>query len=239
MDPRNTRLQPEGIAIGSKLYGGIEMYRRFPILVAFSILLAPQWIVAQENRFELDGLVGYTFSEGVDTEAKEEGDRIGPERSFSYGLGVDYYFTENLAAGFNFGQQASTLRTRLGDYEGLDVTDMKVNNFHVLLTYNFFEEDEILRPFIFGGIGATNYSPAGIGQHSIEGTTRFSTTWGGGVKYYTSEHLGFRGGLRWTPTRINSESSGIFCSSYWDCWILDKSNFSHQFEFNVGIVARF
>lgn len=215
------------------------MYRRFPILVAFSILLASQWIIAQENKLELNGLVGYTFSEGFDTEAKDEGDRIGPKRSFSYGLGVDYYLTENFAAGFNFGQQASTLRTRFGDYEGLDATDMKVNNFHALLTYNFLEEDEILRPFIFGGIGATAYSPAGIGQHSVEGATRFSTTWGGGVKYYSSEHLGFRGGIRWTPTRINSDSSGIFCSSHWDCWILNESSFSHQFEFNVGIVARF
>lgn len=215
------------------------MHRRFPILFVLSLILASQWIVAQENKFELNGLVGYTFSEGFDTEAQEEGDRISPKRSFSYGLGMDYFFTENFALGFNFGQQASTLRARLENFEGLDITDMKVNNFHAILTYNFLEEDEILRPFIFGGIGATGYSPADIGEHSIEGATRFSTTWGGGVKYYTSEHLGFRAGIRWTPTYINSESSGIFCSPHWDCWILDKSNFSHQFEFNVGIVARF
>ncbi len=227
------------------------MRRRLPILIAFSLILGSPWMFAQDNRFEINGLIGYTFSEGVDVAPQEGGDqegdavtaisRISPKRGFSYGLGMDYFLTENFAVGFNFAQQSSTLRARVENFKGLDITDMKVNNFHAILTYNFLEEDEILRPFIFGGIGATGYSPDDIGEHSLEGATRFSTTWGGGVKYYTSEHLGFRGGIRWTPTNIKSDSGGIFCGSSgdWNCLLLDNSNHSHQFEFSVGIVARF
>ncbi len=245
MDCHNPRFQPKGIVMVFQLCGGTKMHRRFLVLVAFSLTLGSPWMFAQQNRFELNGLIGYTFSEGVDVERQEEASmeitRISPKRAFSYGLGMDYFFTESFAVGFNFGQQKSTLRASLEDYEGLDITDMKVNNYHAILTYNFWEEDEILRPFVFGGIGATGYSPADIGGQNIEGSTRFSTTWGGGVKYYTSEHLGFRGGIRWTPTYFKSESGGIFCSSHsnWNCQFLDDSGFSHQFEFSVGIIARF
>jgi len=61
------------------------------------------------------------------------------------------------------------------------------------------------------------------------------------VKYFTSDHLGFRGGVRWTPTYIKSEAAGIWCDPWWPwyCWHVSNANYSHQFELNVGIIARF
>lgn len=208
-------------------------------------MLGASWVFAQERKFEFNGLIGYTFSEGVDVNLQPDDDlkinRLSPKSAFSYGLGADYLFTENFAAGFNFGREQSTLRARVEGLQGVDITNMDVNNFHAILTYNFGEEDEPLRPFIFGGLGATSYSPDSIDGDPVEGGTRFSTTWGGGVKYFTTDHLGFRGGVRWTPTYIKSEPGGIWCSPYWipNCWQMSESSYSHQFELNAGIIVRF
>ena len=87
--------------------------------------------------------------------------------------------SEQAQGGFLFGQQFSTLelKTRLGTQH--DAADMKVNNYHGISTYNFGYSDSQLRPFIFGGLGATNYSPSDADGFPVESNTRFSTTWGG------------------------------------------------------------
>lgn len=221
------------------------MRRRSPILIVLCLILGSSWAFAQERKFEFNGLIGYTFSEGVDVNPKENDEygisRLSPKSAFSFNLGMDYLLTEHFALGFNFGQEQSTLRARVTGLEGLDITDMDVNNFHGIFTYNFGDEDQPLRPYIFGGLGATSYSPSPVEGENIDGGTRFSTTWGGGVKYFTTDHLGFRGGVRWTPTHINSDAAGIWCSDYknWGCWQLSNGNYSHQFELNAGIMLRF
>ena len=118
---------------------------------------------------------------------------------------------------------------------------MDINNFHGIFTYNFGDEDSDIRPYLFGGLGATHYDPGNIEGNSSKSSTRFSTTWGGGVKIFTSEHFGFRGGVRWTPTYITSTSSGIWCDPWypWVCWHVSNDQFSHQFELGGGIIARF
>lgn len=221
------------------------MRRKFSLAIVVCLMVGSSWAFAQERKFEFNGLIGYTFSEGVNVNPQENDEygitRLSPKSAFSFNLGMDYLLTENFALGFNFGQEQSTLRARVKGLEGLDITDMNVNNFHGIFTYNFGEEDQPLRPYVFGGLGATNYSPGSVEGMNIEGSTRFSTTWGGGVKYFTTDHLGFRGGVRWTPTYINSESAGIWCSPYWPwhCWALSNANYSHQFEINAGIMLRF
>ena len=206
------------------------MYRKLPFLIAFCLIVGSQLLVAQDKKFEFNGLIGYTFSEGVNINPQPNDpygiSRLSPKSSFSYGLGMDYLLSERFAVGFNFGQEQSTLRARVEGAEGLDLTNMNVNNFHGVFTYNFGAEDAQLRPFIFGGLGATSYSPDDVNERSVEGATKFSTTWGGGLKYYTTDHLGFRGGVRWTPTYIKSEPAGIYCSPYWPwgCWLLENAN---------------
>ncbi|MBN2320115.1 MAG: porin family protein [Acidobacteria bacterium] len=215
------------------------------LLAALCLVLISVPVFAQEKRFELNGQLGFTFSEGVNIESQEgdelEVERLSPKSAFSYGLGLDYYVNENFAVGFNFAQQKSKLRAGVETLEGVDIANMNVNNIHFIVTYNFFDEDEPLRPFVFGGLGATNYSPNSIDGNAVEGGTRFSTTWGGGVKYFTTENFGFKGGIRWTPTRIDAGNGGIYCSPYWpwDCWTPSYSNFAHQFELNAGVVVRF
>ncbi len=46
---------------------------------------------------------------------------------------------------------------------------------------------------------------------------------------------------RWTPTYINTDPTGYWCSPFWPggCWIVGEANYSHQFEFNAGLILRF
>jgi len=221
------------------------MHKRLCLFIGLCMILTCSWVTAQDYKYEINGRIGYTFSGGVDVNPIEYLDstitRISPKSGFSYGLGFDYFLTEQFSAGFNWNKQLSTLRASIQGLQGLDFTDMSVHNYHVILTYNIFDEGEVFRPFVFGGLGATHHGPDKIKGISIDGTTKFSTTWGGGIKYYTSDHLGLKAGIRWTPTYINSNTDGIYCSDYWDwsCYTVSSSSYSHQFELSAGIIVRF
>jgi opacity protein-like surface antigen len=221
------------------------MNKKLPFLIIAGLILGSASLFAQDKRFEVHGLLGYTFSEGVDVRPQQEDTlgirRLSPKSDVSYGLGLEYYFAENLSVGFNFSQQHSKLSARVQDLDGVDITGLNVNNFHGIFTYIFADEDETLRPFVFGGLGATVYSPGSIAGNATEGSTRFSTTWGGGVKYFTTERIGFRAGIRWTPTHFESEPGGVWNNQYWpwNGWMVENPNYSHQFELTVGVILRF
>jgi len=76
------------------------------------------------------------------------------------------------------------------------VGDESIRNYHGFVAWSFGDERDALRPYVLGGLGATEYGAvnARIGdtQRSIGGSTRFSSTWAAGVKVNTSERLGLR-----------------------------------------------
>ena len=150
--------------------------------------------------------------------------------------------TEQAQVGFQFGQQFSTLRLKvLPPVGSVDATDMKVNNYHGVFTYNFGYGDAAVRPFIFGGLGATHYSPDDIMGFNVESSTRFSSPWGAGEKVYANDNVGLHFTERWVPTYINSDPGGIWCSPYWpgQCWVLSNANYSNQFDISGGVNFRF
>ena len=119
--------------------------------------------------------------------------------------------------GFLFGQQRSTLQA--SGTNTVDIGDMTVNTYHGYLAYNFLDSDDTVRPYVMGGLGATSFSSVDFtrlnGQTgTIGGETRFSTTWGAGVKVYASPNVGARLGIQWTPTYIKSDAVG-WCASFW------------------------
>ena len=199
---------------------------------------------AQDKKVEITGFVGYTLSEGI------EGDgvvidgtvfnQIHPTSSISYGFTFGYFVTEDVEVGFLFDVQDSTLQIK-GPTRTEDVADMKVRNYHGIFTYNFGDDRSAARPFIFGGLGATQYKPGERMGNAIEGNTRFSSTWGGGVKVFPGENVGIQLMARWTPTYIKSDPAGIWCSPYWPfaCWPVSNPDYSNQFEFSGGIALRF
>ncbi len=221
------------------------MVRNFLVVlgVSFAIVAVAS---AQEKRIEVIPFLGYTASSGVTIRDTDIGDglvanKITPKSGLSYGFAFNVFMTEGFSLGFNFAEQRSELEAGIRSGGKETFTDMKVNNYHGVFTYNFGDEDEQLRPFMFGGLGATQYRFSPIEGQDVSSNTRFSTTWGGGVKMYFNEHLGFTGQFRWTPTYIRSDPGGVWCSPWypWSCWVLSDDHYSHQADVTAGLVLRF
>jgi len=206
---------------------------------------------AQDKRVEISGSAGYTTSSGFDVNPVTISpgvtvDSLAPKSAFSWGFQGDYLVTENVGVGFLFSRQSSKLMAGVRGSSEREITNMPIYNYHGVITYNWGEESSKVRPFFIGGLGATQYSPesatitrpGGITTVTFDGVTKFSSTWGGGVKIFPSSSFGFKLGGRWTPTYIHSDPNGLWCTPFY-CYVVGDAKFSHQIEFGGGIVFRF
>ncbi len=201
-----------------------------------------------QAQMEITGNIGWTVSNGISGDAVEAPDgnaynRIEPVDGMSFSFSAGYIARNGGEFGFQWGRQMSELRLR--GTATTTVGDMNVDNYHGYFGYNFGEFDAAVRPYVMIGFGATNYGSVdftSLGQaRSTESTTRFSTTWGAGVKFYAgqSRNVGFKAGVRWTPTYITSEAAGWWCDPFWGCYVVGDSKYSHQFEVSGGIAIKF
>jgi opacity protein-like surface antigen len=147
----------------------------------------------------------------------------------------------SVEVGFLFDEQSTRLEA--GGTTTLDIADLKVHTYHGYLAYNFGDEDATARPYILGGLGATQYGAisASVGgvQRDIGGSSKFSTTWGLGVKAFPNPKFGIRPEGRWTPTCIKSDSAGWWCNPCWGCYVVSNAQYSNQFELSGGVTLRF
>lgn len=201
---------------------------------------------ASAQRVEAGFGIGYTASEGVTSDARpllgQVYDSLEVESGASFHFNFGVFFNDHMQGEFLFARQNSRLLAE-GPSASLDVSELAVYNYHFNFVYNWGERDAKVRPYAFGGLGATNYS---FGANLISGSTgdlpgetRFSSTWGGGVKFYFSPSVGAKVGLRWTPTYISSESAGVWCDPFYGCWPLSTAQYSNQFDTSVGLTVRF
>ena len=83
-----------------------------------------------------------------------------------------------------------------------------------------------------------NVTVAGV-DRSNSGGTRFSTTWGAGVKFFPNPKFAVRAGVRWTPTYIKSDATGWWCDPYWGCYLTGNAQYANQVELSGGVSLRF
>jgi len=220
---------------------------RKTILTAMAVAFVAATVSAQEPRVEISGTAGWTFSDGVggETAVTVPGvgvfDSLGPKDAFSWGARLGFNVTPNVEVGFLFNQQST--KYELGGTSTVDLGDVSVYNYHGYFAYNFGESDASVRPYILGGLGATQYGSlsltAGGTTRDLGGETQFSTTWGAGVKLFPGKSFGIRLEGRWTPTYIKSDSEGWWCDPYWGCYVVADAQYSNQFELSGGITLRF
>ena len=220
---------------------------KIKIVLMVALMAAASTAAHAQGRVEIAPFFGYTLSEGSDFNAQLVNgnlvDQLTPQSGMSYGVQVDYVDRSGWAGGFQFAEERSKLEV---GFQGVGagsqvVTDMSVKNYHGIFTYNVGRDGDTVRPYAFFGLGATHYSFDPIQGNPVDGATKFSATWGAGVKVYATEHVGFRASGRWTPTYINSEAAGIYCSPYWigSCWVVGDPNYAHQFETSGGVIFTF
>jgi hypothetical protein len=120
---------------------------------------------------------------------------------------------------------------------------MAITNYHGYFAYNFGEADSVVRPFVYGGLGATNFGSVDFSvagrTGSTESATQFSGTWGGGVKIFPSPHVGVRLAGSWTPTYIKSDAGGWWCDPFWGCCLVGNAQYANQIQLSGGATVRF
>ena len=201
---------------------------------------------AQDPRVEISGTAGWTFSDGVTGDAVSVPglgtfNSIDPQDAFSWGARLGFLVTPNVEVGALFNQQSTKLE--IGGTAAVELADLSVRNYHGYLAYNFGDTDSSVRPYLLGGLGATQYGSisvsVGDAQRDIGGATRFSTTWAAGVKVFPGRSVGVRLEGRWTPTYIKSDAAGWWCDPYWGCYVVGNAQYSNQFELGGGLTLRF
>ena len=223
------------------------MKHKHAIVFCLSLLICANLAMAQDpKKIELGVFGGRTGSEGIEVEATAIGggqvvDQLDPKSGSSWGFDVNYLASENWAVGFQWTRQSSKLLGQLVGGGSQEFGDLNLDNYHGTFTYHFGGADSKVRPYFFGGLGSTVYGFGDIGGFEVDGATRFSTTWGGGVKFFFTPSFGVKAGVRWTPTYIKSDPEGIWCSPYypWSCWVVGDADYSQQAELSAGIVIRF
>ena len=217
--------------------------RAFLLSTALVLLVASS-ATAQDYRVEIGGHAGYTFSEGITFPPPSSGtvnpyDRADPRNAFSFGGAIEILYGEGSAIGFLWNRQQTDLLVR-GRSERLELSNFRIDNYHAIFSFNFGYADESVRPYVLGGFGATSYGSLDTAAGRIDGETRFSMTWGAGVKLYPGAgNFGIRFGARWTPTYIRSDPGGVWCDPFWGCFTTEDTQFSNQLELGAGLSLRF
>lgn len=202
---------------------------------------------AQTPKVEFTGIIGWSLSDGVSGDPVVGGDgnvydRIDPQDSVNFGFSLGFFVTPSAEVGFLWRRQATKL-----DVAGTAVKtlgDLNIDGYHGYGAYYFGDAEAKVRPYITGGVGATHYGSVSYvkagGQAATTGSgTRFSTTWGAGLKLNASPNVGMKFGIQWTPTYIKSDAVGWWCDPWWGCYVVGDAQYSNQFEFIGGIAFRF
>jgi outer membrane protein W len=220
------------------------MLKRITV-VAFMVLLAALPAFAQ--KAEVGVTVGWVFADGVSSTSNivvpgaGTFNRMDPKDSFGWGFDIGVFVGPNAEVGFQYTQQPTKLQ--VSGTTTVDVGDLSTHTYHGTFTYNFGEGDAKIRPYIYGGLGGTSFGDVNYATTNRSGTlsgfSRFSSTWGAGVKMYGASKVGGKFGLRWTPAYIKSDAAGYWCDPYWGCYLVGNAQYANQFEINGGITIKF
>ena len=200
--------------------------RRALVLFPMVALLCAPW-PARGQSVEVSGLVGYTPSTSLANQAPELND-TGIRGGFTWGLQGGWLLTPRwgIEALWTRQSSAQTIETDAGSAE---LFSMTVQQLHGDVVYHLRPADARLRPFVFGGLGATFFS-----ADDLPSETKFSLGLGAGVKYFRWDALGVRAHFRYKPTMMNDEDAADFCDPFGFC----QGTLS-QVEFAGGVVVRF
>ena len=230
----------------------MSAHRRIGTLSLVTVGLVAASAAPAVAQVEVSFEAGYTSSEGINASQShivlgQVYNSLDIPGGGSFGLTVGGFFTENWEAEFLWHRQLTSLQAS-NPSPALKLATQDVDNYHGNIVYNFGARESKLRPFAFFGLGATHYAPGDFdpslplsnASARIGSFSKFSTTWGGGVKAFPAPHVGFKGTVRWTPTYIKSDAGGLWCDPFYPtCWVLADPDYSNQLEFSAGVTFRF
>jgi hypothetical protein len=224
------------------------MSKRIAFVTICSVLVAAS---ASAQRTEGSVSIGYGANDGIASDSRflfgQIYDTAGVDSGTSYNATLGVYATRGVQFEFLFSRQDADLAAD-GPGGPLALTRTAVYNYMGNVVYNWGDEDSVLRPFVFGGLGATHYAfgefllPQPLHGRRLridDAETRFSSAVGGGVKVYFTRYVGARVAVRVTPTYITSTPGGVWCDPFYGCWPVTDDHYSTQFDSSVGVTFRF
>ena len=189
-------------------------------------------------KWELSPFVGYETSGSfpiTDVTTPFTINRLRADSGLSYGSFLDYSFSDNFQFELMWSRNSTTFSERNG-ITGIytKAFDSDIDLYHFGVLYMFRSPDAKLRPYVAGGLGFSHQFNSG----ATPNRTDFSFGMGGGVKYFPTQHFGFRGDLRYVPAYANS-SPGTYCDPFGFCYPANVPNYLNRVNVMGGIVFRF
>jgi Outer membrane protein beta-barrel domain len=224
------------------------MFRRLAIMAICWVLAA---VPARAQRTEGSASVGYGANDGISSDSRflfgDFYDTAGVDSGISYNFTLGVFATRGVEFEFLFARQDSDLSAG-GPGGGLPLNETAVYHYMGNVVYNWGDEDSTLRPFVFGGLGATHYAfgefllPQPLPSRRFrfdDSETRFASTFGGGLKFYFTRYIGAKAAVRVTPTYVTSTPGGAWCDPFYGCWPITDDHYATQFDASVGVTFRF
>jgi len=209
--------------------------RRIWLVVPALFLLAALPACAQ-NRWEITPFVGWESSGSYPLNTTSGTiDNLRINSSVSFGGFIDYSLTENFQPEFIWARNNTS-------YSAHDaITNQYFNAFHTDndqfqfgAIYMFRSSEVRLRPYVGVGLGFTHEE----NSNGNPNRTAFSWNIGGGVKYYVTQHIGFRGDIRYLPT-YGSTSLGQYCDPFFGCYQANVHNYLNRANLTAGVIIKF
>ena len=219
------------------------------VLVAGLLMGLTPTLSAQDSKFRVTGLFGYTLSDGVDGDPVLLGDgnfysQVDVKDGPNFGVSFGYMFDPKAEVGFMYRRQASSL-VLSGAGNVRDLGDAGIDSYHGYFTYYFGEPEAKVNPYILVGLGATYYNSVTFTRPGLGGTattgsnTQFSTTFSTGAMINVGTNFGVKAGISWTPTYIKSDAAGYWCDPWYGCYLVGDAQYANQFHFEGGFVIKF
>jgi hypothetical protein len=157
-----------------------------------------------------------------------------------YGLLAGFRLNRQWQIELMYSKQETEFEFRRYRFSGPDLfttVDVDMEYLHAGFAYTWTRGQ--IEPFIDLTLGVTQISPNGPGATDSE---NFSVGFGGGVKVFVADHLGFRFQGRILSTDVGDddffcEDSGGFGFS--DCYYYDEDSYLVQPEVSVGVILAF
>lgn len=198
------------------------------------IALAPVLVVlltcrpAQAQSWEVSAFAGYTPAVDIDRRAPDL-NQLDVRGAFTWGVEAACLFTAHWGAEVLWTQQKSALEGRTASSDAFDFFTMTVRQLQGHVIYEFGAREARVRPFVFGGVGATFFSAT-----DLQSETKLSFDYGAGLNYFAWRRIGMRAHVRFKPTALHDTSAGDVCDPFGFC-----QSWLSQIEFAAGAVVRF
>jgi len=193
---------------------------------------------ARGQPIEITPVVGYRYGGSL-----EAASGTGSGSQSSVELEVDDAAAFGVQLGYGVGEgeiellyarQDTQLQTA-GLFTGAPVFDLALETWQIGGTYLFGDDDARARPFVAVGLGLTRLLPEPSG---LSDETRFSASFGAGVKLWLGRHFGIRLEGRGFFTVLDSDSQ-TFCGGANGCVIRTTGSELSQAEARAGLILRF